>query len=122
MKLFHVTYSSLSAWTTWLSQKKSASISAAGNTGSEGARQRAPHNRNEKVRPMKTPIDRAIAVTATDRVSMERQLDEAVAIARTWAMEEGCQGILVTRHDFDSFSVALSDAVPFGLTREHQDW
>jgi hypothetical protein len=71
---------------------------------------------------MKTAIDLAIAVTATDRASMERRLDEAVTIARACAMQEGRQGILVTRHDFDSFTVALSDAVPFGLTREHQDW
>lgn len=71
---------------------------------------------------MKSPIDVAIAVIATDRASMERQLDEAVAIARTGAMQDARQGILVTRHDFGSFTVALSDAVPFGLTREHQNW
>jgi hypothetical protein len=52
---------------------------------------------------------------------MERQLDQAVTIARTQAMVEGRQGILVTRHDYNSFTVGLSEAVPFGLTREHQD-
>lgn len=71
---------------------------------------------------MKNPLPLTIAVTATDRASMEQQLDEAVAIAQTRAMQEGGEGILVTRHDFGSFTVALSDAVPFGLTREHQNW
>lgn len=71
---------------------------------------------------MKTTIDLPIAVSVTDRASMERQLDQAVTIAKTRAMHEGRQGILVTRHDYNSFTVDLSEAVPFGLTREHQDW
>lgn len=71
---------------------------------------------------MKTTISLPIAFTAVDRASMERQLDDAVAVARAQAAIEGRQGILVTRHDYSSFTVALSDAVPFGLTREHQDW
>ncbi len=71
---------------------------------------------------MKTALDLKIVVTATDRASIEHLLDEAVDLVRTTAMHERRQGILVTRHDFDSFTVALSDAVPFGLTREHEDW
>ena len=71
---------------------------------------------------MKTTIELPKTVTATDRASMERQLDEAVDAALTQAMHEGRQGILVTQHDPVSFTVDLSDAVPFGLTREHRDW
>lgn len=71
---------------------------------------------------MKTITDRPIAVTVSDRRNMDRRLDEAVAVARTRAMSEARQGILVTRHDYGSFTVALSDAVPFGLTREHREW
>lgn len=71
---------------------------------------------------MRTTIGLPIPVTATDRASMERQLDEAVDVARTQAMHEGRKGILVTRHDYGFFTVTLSDAVPFGQTREHQDW
>jgi hypothetical protein len=71
---------------------------------------------------METVIDLEIAVTVTVRANMERRLDEATAIAVAWAMDEGRRGILVTRHDRGSFTVALSDAVPFGLTREHQNW
>jgi hypothetical protein len=68
------------------------------------------------------PNSLPMAVTATDRASMERQLDEAVDSALTLAMHEGRQGILVTQHDPVSYTVDLSDAVPFGLTREQQDW
>jgi hypothetical protein len=78
--------------------------------------------KNEKDRTMRTALGLTMAITATDRSGMERQLDEAVAVARTRAMREGRQGILVTRHAYDSFTVALSDAVPFGVTLEHQDW
>jgi hypothetical protein len=71
---------------------------------------------------MTTALDLTMAITATDRASMELQLDEAVAVARTRAMRAGRQGILVARHAYDSFTVALSNAVPFGLTLESQDW
>ncbi|UKA64881.1 hypothetical protein LFT43_14815 [Arthrobacter sp. FW306-04-A] len=63
-----------------------------------------------------------ITVTATDRASMDRQLEKAVTDALAWAMRERRRGILVTRHGHDSFTVALSDTVRFGLTRERQDW
>lgn len=49
---------------------------------------------------------------------MEHQLEEAMATARSAAMQDGRHGILVTRHTYDSFTISLSDAVPFGLTRE----
>jgi hypothetical protein len=62
-----------------------------------------------------------IAVIATDRASMERRLDEAVAVAITEAIHER-RYILVTRHGYDSFTVSLGDAVPFGLTPEHHEW
>jgi hypothetical protein len=63
-----------------------------------------------------------LKVSATDRASMDRQLDNAVTVARARAMRERRRGILVTRHGHDSFTVALSDTVPFGLTRERDDW
>ncbi|MEV8112385.1 hypothetical protein [Pseudarthrobacter oxydans] len=71
---------------------------------------------------MKTTAELPITITATDRASMEHQLDEAVAVAMTHAMHEGRQGILVTQHDKDSFTVDISETVPFGLTREHREW
>lgn len=69
-----------------------------------------------------TTFDQPIAVTATDRVSMERRLDDAVAMAMNQAMQPGRRGILVTRHSYDFFTVALSHDVPFGLTRERTAW
>lgn len=71
---------------------------------------------------MQTTIDIPITVIATDHADLERRLDKAVTAARERALHEGRQGILVTRHDYDSFTVDLSDEVPFGLTREHDDW
>lgn len=71
---------------------------------------------------MRTNFDLTIGITATDRASMEQQLNEAVTVASSMAMHERRRGILITRHSYSSFTVALSDAVPFGLTREHQDW
>ncbi|WP_427006052.1 hypothetical protein [Pseudarthrobacter sp. H2] len=62
-----------------------------------------------------------LTITATDRASMDRQLNDAVTFAQSRAMHER-RGILVTRHGHDSFTIAVSDAVPFGLTREHQAW
>lgn len=69
---------------------------------------------------MRTTSQFNITVTATDRASMERRLNEAEAAARTRALQQGRQGILVTRDGYHSFTVTLTDAVPFGLTREHQ--
>ena len=63
-----------------------------------------------------------LTITATDRASMDRELHEAVSAARAVAMRERRCGILVSRHGHDSFTVTLSDSVPFGLTREFQDW
>ncbi|GAA5201898.1 hypothetical protein GCM10023346_47380 [Arthrobacter gyeryongensis] len=70
---------------------------------------------------MKT-TELTIAVIAADRAGMQRELDEAVNVAVAKAMQDQRCGILVTRHGFKRFTVTLTDAVPFGLTREHQDW
>lgn len=62
-----------------------------------------------------------LTFTVSDRQSMDSQLDAAVSVAKKHAMDSR-HGILVTRHGVDKFTVALSDAVPFGTTREHQAW
>lgn len=46
------------------------------------------------------------------------RINEAVALAELEAYAEQARGVLVTRHDFDLFSVALSSTVPFGVTVE----
>ena len=63
-----------------------------------------------------------LTLTVSDRQSMDSELDAAVAAAKAHALAEKRHGILVTRHGVDKFTVALSEAVPFGLTREHQAW
>jgi hypothetical protein len=63
-----------------------------------------------------------LTLTIADRESMDSQLDAAVTAAKAHALAGKRHGILVTRHGADKFTVALSEAVPFGLTREHQAW
>lgn len=69
---------------------------------------------------METTTDLLIRVTVTDRSSLDRQLDEAEGVAMVRAWQEG-KGILVTRHDHGIFTVALSDVVPYGITRERYE-
>ncbi|GGI03153.1 hypothetical protein ACFFGR_10950 [Arthrobacter liuii] len=61
-------------------------------------------------------------IQVADAESIDRELDTAVAAVREQALQERRRGILVTRRGPDSFTVALSDEVPFGLTREKHDW
>lgn len=61
-------------------------------------------------------------VTVTDRASMDRQLDSAVASVLGKALSHKRHGILVTRHAVDKFTVSLSNSVPFGQTMERHDW
>lgn len=70
---------------------------------------------------MHTFTDFAINIKITDRADLEHQLDQAVALAQSTAMHDRRRGILVTRHDYGTFTVKLSDAVAFGTTREHQE-
>jgi hypothetical protein len=63
-----------------------------------------------------------LTLTVADRHSMDNELEAAVTAAKAHALAEKRHGILVTRHSMDKFTVDLSEAVPFGLTREHQAW
>lgn len=56
-----------------------------------------------------------ITVKVKDAVSVDRQLEHASSILREKATS---WGLLVTRVDFTTFTVALSPDVPFGFTRE----
>jgi hypothetical protein len=67
---------------------------------------------------MGTSEDLILAVRVSDPADMQRQLDEAVTTARARAINERRRGILVRRFDYTTFSVELSDEVPFGVTRE----
>lgn len=61
--------------------------------------------------------DTAILVVSS-KLEMEAELGRAVAAAAAKASVRRSYGILVTRHDFSTFSVALSASVPYGLIRE----
>lgn len=61
-------------------------------------------------------------ITVTDRDSRDRQINEAEALLRERAMQEQRGGILVTRRGAATFTLSLSEDVPFGFTREHQAW
>lgn len=63
--------------------------------------------------------DRIIAYFRVRHVGeMEEKLNTAVKNARDRAAIDSALGLLVTRHHFDQFSVALSQDVPFGTTVE----
>lgn len=106
----------------WQGNDELATGAIVGRSEAAAARESALTIETRESRTMQRTIDLPITVIATDRAGMESGLDEAVAVARTRALHEGRQGILVTRHDYYAFTVGLSDDVPFGLTREYQNW
>ena len=58
------------------------------------------------------------AVTVTRSQDVEPALQAAVDRAMAEAMNFPVRGILVTRHNHNSFTVTLSESVPFGTTLE----
>ncbi|MET4591241.1 hypothetical protein [Arthrobacter sp. 754] len=60
-------------------------------------------------------------VKVTDASALDDYLNSAVDLARQHAAVTGLCGILVTRHAYDTYTVAVSETVPFGETRERQD-
>jgi hypothetical protein len=63
-----------------------------------------------------------LTITVADRSRMDREIQEAVDAVRETAMQERNCGILVTRRGPDSFPVTLRESVPFGITKESQEW
>lgn len=58
-----------------------------------------------------------ILVTQSDQ--RDGLLNDAEAKLRQVAMNQGCAGILVTRHNSGRYTLVLSETVPFGETWEH---
>jgi hypothetical protein len=54
-----------------------------------------------------------------DKADVDENLDAAAVAALSDSYIDGTCGVLVTRHDFGHFSLALSPDVPFGLIHEH---
>lgn len=67
---------------------------------------------------IKRHSDVVLEITAHDPHTLENDLNSAVEIAREQAMKECRHGILVTRHGYTSYTVAVSRDVPFGQTHE----
>ena len=61
------------------------------------------------------PIQTSITVVAGDRVSRDQQLDEATRLLRK---NQPRYGILVTRHTFTTFTVALHAEIGHGMIQE----
>jgi hypothetical protein len=54
--------------------------------------------------------------------TIEQKLNEAVAAAQDYAMQEGQHGVKVIRHEPTVFTVAVSPDVAYGRTMEHDEF
>ncbi|CAH0279774.1 hypothetical protein SRABI26_03908 [Arthrobacter sp. Bi26] len=62
--------------------------------------------------------DRYFHITGLSPTEIEDSINTAVEMARDHSVSEGWQGILVTRHGPDNYTVNLSADVPYGVTVE----
>ena len=60
----------------------------------------------------------SIDIRVTSRHALDEHLEAAVKELQDLAMLTGTHGILVTRHRPGNYTAALSEQVPFGMTRE----
>ncbi|MDQ6740241.1 MAG: hypothetical protein M3021_07720 [Actinomycetota bacterium] len=67
---------------------------------------------------IETTSDHTLRVTVNDKANMDDEISAAVDMARENAMKDRQRGILVTREGLASFTVAVSDEVPYGITQE----
>ncbi|MCA4132528.1 hypothetical protein [Arthrobacter sp. M4] len=61
------------------------------------------------------------SITATSRLNLDSQIDQAVQALLGPATEQKC-GMLVTRDSLDGFTVRLSYSLPFGSVHERDEW
>ncbi|MGO4248513.1 hypothetical protein AB4Y87_14975 [Paenarthrobacter sp. RAF54_2] len=57
-------------------------------------------------------------ITGQSTTEIADSIDTAVEMARDHSVAEGWQGIIVTRHEPDMYTVNLSSDVPYGVTVE----
>lgn len=60
----------------------------------------------------------SIDIHVTNRRALDERLDEAVKILQELAIRTRSHGILIARNKPGHYTAALSDQVPFGITRE----
>lgn len=58
------------------------------------------------------------AAAGSDWNDLQEQLNAAHEKVRSWAVSGGRNGVLITRRRHDTFTVAVSPDVPYGLTYE----
>lgn len=75
----------------------------------------------ERPKSMNVDLKRSINVIISQRCELEQQLDTAVASLLEPAKATN-QGVLVTRLGPRSFTVSLSEEVPYGMTLENASW
>jgi hypothetical protein len=73
---------------------------------------------SQQKRNAMTALFDSIDIHVTSRHALDERLDEAVKNLQELAMHTGRHGILVTRNKPGHYTAALSDQVPFGMTRE----
>ena len=65
-----------------------------------------------------TIANECIEIQVDSRRLLDDRLNDAVQGLQRVAMITGTHGILLTRHKPGHYTAALSDQVPFGMTRE----
>lgn len=65
-----------------------------------------------------TTANEYIEIQVDSRRHLDERLNDAVLGLQELAMVTGTHGILLTRHKPGHYTAALSDQVPFGMTRE----
>jgi hypothetical protein len=65
-----------------------------------------------------TTANEYIEIQVDSRRHLDERLNDAVQGLQRLAMLTGTHGILLTRHKPGHYTAALSDQVPFGMTRE----
>lgn len=65
-----------------------------------------------------TQVTETIEIQVDSRKVLDDRLNDAVRGLQRLAMASGKRGILLTRHKPGHYTAALSDQVPFGVTRE----
>lgn len=65
-----------------------------------------------------TALPESIDIHVTSRHALDERLNKAVKDLQELAMRTGRHGILVARNKPGHYTAALSDLVPFGITRE----
>jgi len=69
-----------------------------------------------------TEAEGTFRITGHTPAAIDEELNTACEAAREHAVREGRNGLLVTRHGPDLYTVAVSSNVPYGQTREHDRW